>query len=373
MGNKALDMRNIPLASPDIRDEDILEVSEVLKTGMLVQGKKVVELESNIAKYTNSPYVSAVSNGTATLHLALVALGIGEGDEVIIPALSYIATANVIELVGATPIFVEVELETFNIDSSKIEDKITSKSKAIMPVHEFGLVANMTKIMEIAQKHNLFVIEDAACALGATHHGKYAGTFGDFGSFSLHPRKAISSGEGGLLLSNSEPLNKKIKILRNHGIDFSSGEMDFVEAGFNYRLTDFQAALVNSQLKRLEKTLSYKQELAEVYFNEIKTNNLTLPTIPEGSVHSWQTFHLLLPDDYNRSKWIQELRSKGIGTNYGAQCIPAQTYYHNKYKIDSAKNFPNALRAFNSGLAVPLYEKLKKEDISYIAQELNKI
>lgn len=366
-------IKNLPLASPDIRSEDIAAVTEVLKSGMLVQGKNVSSLEQNIASFTHSTHVSAVSNGTATLHLSLVALGIGPGDEVILPALSYIATANVIEIVGATPIFVDINLDTFNIEESKIEQCITSKTKAIIPVHEFGLAANMTAIMQIANEHDIYVIEDAACALGATHHGKYAGTFGDFGSFSLHPRKAISSGEGGLVLTNNETLHKKIQILRNHGIDYSTGEMDFVAAGFNYRLTDFQAALVNSQLQRLADTLKYKQELAEVYFNEIKSSTIKLPSVPEGSVHTWQTFHILLPTTLNRADLITKLKSRGIGTNYGAQCIPAQTYYYNKYQIDSSVNFPNALRAFNSGLAVPLYEKLKKEDISYIAHELNKI
>ncbi|MEO9794866.1 MAG: DegT/DnrJ/EryC1/StrS family aminotransferase [Crocinitomicaceae bacterium] len=366
-------IKSIPLASPDIRPEDIKAVTEVLKSGMLVQGKNVQSLESNIANFTKTEYVSAVSNGTASLHLSLIALGIGEGDEVIIPALSYIATANVIEIVGATPVFVDVELDTFNIDTSKIEDKISSNTKAIMPVHEFGLTADMTSIMAIAVKHKLYVIEDAACALGATHKGQFSGTFGDFGSFSLHPRKAISSGEGGLLISKNKELQQKINILRNHGIDFSTGQMDFVEAGYNYRLTDFQAALVNSQLSRLTKTLNYKNELAEVYFDEINSDTIVLPTVPEESTHTWQTFHILLPEDFNRQELIQKLRDKGVGTNYGAQCIPAQTYYYNKYKIDSSVYHPNALRAFNSGLAIPLYEKLQKEDILYIAQELNKI
>lgn len=366
-------MKFIPLASPDIRKEDIAAVSEVLETGMLVQGKNVEALENEIASFIQGGHVSATSNGTSTLHLALVALGIGPGDEVIIPALSYIATANVIELVGATAVFVDVEIDTFNIDVSQIENKITSRTKAIMPVHEFGLCADMDGIMSIAQKHDLFVIEDAACALGATFNEKFAGTFGNFGSFSLHPRKAISSGEGGLLHSSNEDLDKKIRILRNHGIDFQDGKMNFVEAGFNYRMTDFQAALVKSQLQRLDDTLRIKRELAEIYFDSIKNDKIKLPTVPAGCTHSWQTFHIVLADELDRDQIIQDLRAAGIGTNYGAQCIPAQDYYLTKYGLDSAREFPNALRAFEKGLAIPLYEKLSSKDILYISEQLNKL
>lgn len=366
-------MKFIPLASPDIRPEDIQEVVAVLESGMLVQGKRVSDLEKNTSEFIGNTNVVAVSNGTATMHLALVALGIGAGDEVIVPAFSYVATANVVELVGATPIFVDIDLATFNIDTSKIEAAITSKTKAIIPVHEFGLACDIERIMAIARKHKLFVIEDAACALGASQHGKKVGTFGDFGSFSLHPRKAISSGEGGLLACATAELAQKIQILRNHGIEMREGKMAFVAAGFNYRLTDFQGALVDSQLKRLAVTLTYKNQLAQQYFVEINHPKITLPKVPEGMIHTWQTFHVLVEPSINRDGLIQHLRGKGIGTNYGAQCIPEQEYYQNKYHLDCKTNFPNALFAYEHGLALPLYEKLTTEDISYIAHELNKL
>lgn len=372
-GKLTTDMQFIPLASPDIRPEDIQEVVTVLESGMLVQGKNVAALENNIATFLNSPNVAAVSNGTATMHLALVALGIGKGDEVIVPAFSYVATANVVELVGATPVFVDIELSTFNIDITLIEAAITAKTKAIIPVHEFGLACNMEAVMKLAKTHNLFVIEDAACALGASQNGKSVGTFGDFGSFSLHPRKAISSGEGGLISCYDEALLKKVQILRNHGIDMVDGKMEFVAAGFNYRMTDFQAALVNSQLNRLKNTLTYKNELALLYAEQIQNTKLVLPSVPNGMVHTWQTYHLLVDPSLNRDSVIALLREKGIGTNYGAQCIPAQQFYQEKYGLDCAAQFPNALHAYLHGLAVPLYEKLTTEDISYIATELNKL
>lgn len=366
-------MKFIPLASPDIRPEDIQEVVAVLESGMLVQGKRVADLEKNTGEFIGKKNVVAVSNGTATMHLALVALGIGVGDEVIVPAFSYVATANVVELVGATPIFVDIDLATFNINTSKIEAAITAKTKAIIPVHEFGLACDIERVMAIAKKHKLYVIEDAACALGASQHGKKVGTFGDFGSFSLHPRKAISSGEGGLLACATTELAEKIQILRNHGIEMREGKMIFVAAGFNYRMTDFQGALVDSQLKRLAATLTYKNQLAEQYFSEINHPTITLPTVPEGMIHTWQTFHVLVDTSINRDGLIQHLKEKGIGTNYGAQCIPVQEYYQNKYHLDSQTNFPNALFAYEHGLALPLYEKLTTEDISYIANELNKL
>jgi dTDP-4-amino-4,6-dideoxygalactose transaminase len=366
-------MQFIPLASPNILDADIQEVVDVLKTGMLVQGKKVLELETNVANFVDAKHVAAVANGTATMHLALVALGIGPGDEVIVPAFSYIATANVVELVGATPIFVDINIRTFNIDVSQIESKITAKTKAIIPVHEFGLACEIVEIMRLADKHKLFVIEDAACALGAKYKGINVGTFGHFGSFSLHPRKAISSGEGGLLVCQSENYLNKIQILRNHGIELKNGKMDFVAAGFNYRMTDFQAALVNSQLQRLNETLIYKNNLANTYFEHLDGAKMTLPEIPEHCTHTWQTFHVLLDQKIDRDGIIDQLKNKGIGTNYGAQCIPAQTFYQEKYGFDCSIQFPKAYYAYTSGIAIPLYEKLSKEDISYIAKEFNKL
>lgn len=366
-------MQFIPLASPDIQEHDIQEVVDVLKTGMLVQGKKVAELEENVATFLDSTHVTAVSNGTSTMHIALTALGIGAGDEVIVPAFSYVATANVVELVGATPVFVDIEIDSFNIDVTQIESAISSKTKAIIPVHEFGLACDMDSIMKIAAKHNLFVIEDAACALGASQHGKSVGTFGHFGSFSLHPRKAISSGEGGLITTQNSDWAKKTQVLRNHGIDVIDGRMEFIEAGFNYRMTDFQAALVNSQLGRLKETLVYKNELAKIYHQKITNPKVKLPTVPASCVHTWQTYHVLIDSSINRDELIQVLRNKGIGTNYGAQCIPDQIFYKNKYKSNAAKDFPNAYRAYKEGLAIPLYEKLDSKDISYIAEELNKL
>jgi perosamine synthetase len=363
----------IPLAKPNIIDKDINLVVDVLKSGMLVQGKYVGELENSFTQLTKANYASALSNGTVTLHLALIALGIKAGDEVIVPALSYIATANVVELIGATPIFVDIDLKTFNIDITKIESAITSKTKAIIPVHEFGLACNIEPIITLAKKYNLVVIEDAACALGALYNNKHVGTFGDCGSFSLHPRKAISCGEGGVLVSNNIEFDKKIKIIRNHGTEIINGNMDFTEFGFNYRMTDFQAALVYSQMDRLQDSITYKNTLAEVYYNEIKNNNVVLPHIPNYTKHTWQTFHVVINSNKKRDELIQELKLKNIGVNYGAQCIPHMTVYQKKYNLDCEKLFPNAYIAYKQGLALPIYDLLTVEQIKYISLTLNNL
>ena len=362
----------IPLMVPDIQQQDIDAVVEVLRSGMLIQGAKVEELEKSIAKYVGSKHAIAVSNGTATLHLALIALGIGRGDEVIVPAFSYMATANVVELVGAKPVFVDIDINTFNIDTDLIERAITPNTKAILPVHEFGLSCDITRVCEIAKKYNLPVIEDAACALGATENGKYTGTFGTIGSFSFHPRKAVTSGEGGMLVTNDDVLAAKIRILRNHGIDMQTGKMEFVEAGFNYRMTDFQAAFVNSQLQRIPGILDYKRKLATGYFEELANNkNIKCPTVPSDKMHTWQSFHILLDKSINRDDLIKKLKEKGIGTNYGAQCIPYQKYFSEKYKLNCEELFPNALNAYKQGLVLPLYERLDKQDIERVIRILD--
>jgi dTDP-4-amino-4,6-dideoxygalactose transaminase len=359
---------NIPLLIPDITANDIEAVTKVLNSGQLVQGKNVELFENRISTYTAANSSIAVSNGTATMHCALVALGIKEGDEVIVPALSYVATANVVELVGATPIFVDIDINTFNIDVNQIEKAITSKTKAIIPVHEFGLACDIEKVMQIAKKHNLKVVEDAACALGATFNGKHVGLFGDAGSFSFHPRKAITSGEGGMVTTNNAELAEDIRVLRNHG--YSSEKNDFIKAGFNYRMTEFQAAFVNNQLDRLNNQIEQRRSLAKVY-DENLTSAIITPSEPESCFHTYQTYHVLFDKKIDRDAIQKKLAEKGIGSNYGAQCIPEMAFYKTKYNLDAIKLFPNAHYAFKSGLALPLYGSLNEEKIKYITTTIN--
>lgn len=366
-------VKNIPLMSPDITEQDIAAVTDVLRSGMLVQGKKVAEMEESIASHLNAEHAIALSNGTSTLHLALIALGVGSGDEVIVPAFSYIATANAVELVGAKPVFADIDIKTFNIDVAQIEKLITAKTKAIMPVNEFGLAADLSAITVIASKHGIPVIEDSACALGAKEGARFAGTFGRLGSFSFHPRKAITSGEGGVLVTNDKALADKIRILRNHGIEMQNGAMEFVAAGFNYRMTDFQAAMVSSQLKRLDTIIEKRQKLAAVYERELNNPKFIKPVVPQGKLHTWQTYHVVVDSSLDRNELIAKLKAQGIGTNYGAQCMPYQQFFKDKYKLDCNKLFPASMLAYTNGLALPLYEKLNEDDIQYVSKIINNL
>jgi dTDP-4-amino-4,6-dideoxygalactose transaminase len=284
-----------------------------------------------------------------------------------------VATANVVELAGATPVFVDVDLDTFDLDASRVEAAITPRTRVLLPVHEFGLMADMAPLLPIAARHGLAVVEDAACALGARRDGTVAGALGAFGSFSLHPRKAITSGEGGILTTNDPALARSVRALRNHGIDPDVPGMDFVVAGFNYRLTDFQAALAASQLPRLEAAITRRAEIAAAYRQLLRNPRIRLPVVPAGVHHTFQTFHVLLDPAVDRAALIARLKEAGVGSNYGAQCIPAQTHYRRRYGHESAREFPNAWRAYTTGLAIPMYEKMSDADVERVAETLNRL
>ncbi len=365
-------INNIGLANPNITKEDIDAVVQVISSGMLVQGENVESLETNIEKLTGVKYSAACANGTAALHLALLALNICPEDEVIVPAFSFVATANVVEIAGAKPVFVDIDPSTFNIDVPEIHSQLSSKTKAIIPVHEFGLSCDIKALIVIAKENNLSVIEDAACALGARQDNKHVGTWGNIGSFSFHPRKAITSGEGGMVISNDKSIIREIKKLRNHGIEIINDKIEFTRAGLNYRLTDFQAALLLGQLERLETTLIKRQMLANFYFSEIKNRSIILPHVPDDRNHTWQTFHIMTESNKFRDMVLLKLKEKGVIANYGAQCIPVQKYYQNKYGYEKA-DFPNAYNAYMCGMAIPIYEKLDEVDCLRICKIINSI
>lgn len=285
----------IRLIRPEIGTEEIRKVSEVLKSGFLVQGKNVEKFEKKVANYLSVKYAMAVSSGTAALHLALIALGIKEGDEVVLPDFTFPATGNVVVLVGAKPVLIDIDLKTFNIDPTRIEGNITSRTKAIIPVHEFGQSADMDPILDIAKRNNLYVIEDAACALGAEYKDKKCGTMGDIGCFSFHPRKAITTGEGGMVVTNNPDVAAKVKALRNHGMTNKDGIYYFEYTGFNYRMTDFQAALGWVQMKKLDEIIKKRRELAALYDSFLKGNDiLIIPNVANGIKHIYQSYVVLL-------------------------------------------------------------------------------
>lgn len=356
---------------PGIEPSDMERVMEVLRSGQLVQGTEVSCLEEHARSWAGTAHAVAVTNGTATLHLTLLALGIGPGDEVVVPAFSYIATANAVELTGARAVFAEIDPVTFNVLPASVEAAITERTRAIIPVHEFGLACEIDAIVALAGRHGIPVVEDAACALGATYGGRRIGGWGRAGSFSLHPRKSVTSGEGGVVTTDDDGLAEALRILRNHGAGTADGVPDFVAAGFNCRMTDMQAALVNGQMERLPQILAYKERLARVYLAELDATLMQLPVVPEGRNHTWQTFQVVLPDEVPRQQVIERLRRRGIGSNLGAQCIPATHYYSQKYGIAVAETFPNARRAYRQGLAIPMHLHMTEEDAATIARETN--
>ncbi len=362
---------SIPLSRPNLLESDIETACEVLRSGQLIQGQYVRLLEEHVSALLGVHETKAVASGTAALHLALLALEVGPGDEVIVPAFSFVATANVVELVGATPVFVDIELDGYNIEPQRVEEAITPRTRAIMPVHQFGLVCEIEQIGAVAERHQLALVEDAACAIGAQSEGQPAGSFGTIACFSLHPRKIITSGEGGLVVSNDHTLTHRVDLLRNHGIEMVDGKKDFACAGYNYRLTDFQAALAYAQASRLESNLAYRAQLAATYRETIVHSLVTVPSVPRGRVHAWQTYHVLLDDAVDRSQLVSHLRSRGVQAGPGAQCIPAVGFYQEKYAMDVDERFPNALNASRQGLALPLSETMTIDEAAYVAAQLN--
>ncbi len=358
----------ISLSKTEIDNSEISAVEKVLRSGWLVQGNNVKAFEQKISEFLGVKYAVAVSSGTAALHLALLSIGITEGDEVIIPDFTFPATANAVILCGAKPVFVDINIDTYNIDISKIEDKITSKTKAIIPVHQFGMAADMVEIKKIAGKYSVIVVEDAACALGAKTEEGYCGTLGEIGCFSFHPRKIITTGEGGIVVTNNQELAEKIKILRNHGIKRDNEKTDFVYPGFNYRMTDFQAAIGINQLKKINFFINKRIENAELYFQLLaESNKLTLPLRSLDFSHIYQTFHVLLENKIDRNIVIDKMHEFGIETNYGANALSLLTVFK---KYSNAENFKNSQRAFSQGLALPFYPSMRKEEIEFVSEKL---
>ncbi|EKQ57011.1 MULTISPECIES: DegT/DnrJ/EryC1/StrS family aminotransferase [unclassified Clostridium] len=363
----------IKLAVPDVGQEELEEIKKVFDSKYLVQGNKVEEFENQIKNYLNIKHAIAVSSGTAALHLALLAVGLEIGDEVIVPDFTFPATANVVEIIGASIKFVDITLDSYCIDTEKIKSMITNKTKAVIPVHEFGQTADMDMIMDLAKKYNLKVIEDAACALGAEYKFKKAGTIGDIGCFSLHPRKAITTGEGGIVVTNNDELADKIKILRNHGIKYIDGKAKFVTAGLNYRMTNIQGAIATVQMKKLEEINNKKIKLAMEY-NQIlkKIKGITLPKEKSYGKHAWQTYHILLNEEINRDELIKSLKDNGIETNIGAYALHGEPYYKKKYRYENY-GFNNSINAYKHGMVLPLHKNISIEEISYVALVLEKI
>ncbi len=365
----------IPLAKPYFDLEELDEIKKVLNSGWVSQGPKVKELEDKSANYLGVKYAIAVNNCTAALHLALLSIDIKKGDEVLVADFTFPATGHSVLYCGARPVFVDVKLNTYNIDTESIEEKITDKTKAIIPVHTFGQPAEMDEIIKIAKSYNLKVVEDAACAFGAKYMDKYAGTMGDVGCFSFHARKGITTGEGGMAVTDNRTLAEKIRHLSVFGMtsawDREKSDKfiipEFTEAGYNYKMSDITAAVGVAQLRKLDKIIERKRELAK-YWDE-KLENLELiksPYVSENVKHIYQSYVSIVDKRINRNKLIEILMKKSIQTQIGTYASHIQPVY------DFKGECPNSLEIFNSSLALPIYYMLEEKDIDMMATSLKK-
>lgn len=366
------------LSVPDISQDDIDRAVEVIRSGFLVSGRNVQALEEALARYIGVKHAILVSSGTAALHIGLLAMGIGPGDAVLVPDFTFPASANTVEVVGATALLCDVEADTYNISLSALEETIAAcrdahRIKAVMPVHEFGAPADLDAIYALARSRGWRVIEDAACALGTAYKGGMLGSMGDIACFSLHPRKALTTGEGGVITTNDDAFARKARLLLNHGMDRTPEGIAFVEAGLNYRLTDFQAALGLGQLESFPQWMRIRRDLVRTYFELLgDCPGIRLPRAVPG--HSWQTFMVVLDERVSRKSMIEALRARDIEANLGAYALHAQPYYANKYARQwSGQDFSCAQRLHTHGLAIPFHHGLSKDDMAYVAQSLRQV
>lgn len=384
----------VPISRVSLTEQEIVSVLGPLRSGWLVQGPKAQEFENSWSEFTNASHSIAVTSCTSALHLSLLALGIGPGDEVIVPAFTWISTANVVERVGATVVFVDIDLGTFNLDVGQVEEKVTPRTRAIMPVHLFGLAADMTPLIAIAEKHNLRIVEDAACGFGTTYFGQHVGTFGDTGSFSFHPRKAITTGEGGMVTTGDESLAAQVRRLRDHGAAITDLQRhlgqkpyllpDFSDAGLNQRMTDIQAALGQAQMVRAAEIVSERRSLAHNYdlaFADLEW--LQTPPIIEGYGHSYQSYAcLFIPEEAHhaaltrdtraiqqinkkRNSWMEKLHRAGVSTRPATHAIHMLDYYRSKYSL-TPDCFPSAYVANECSISLPLFQGMEKFEQEHV-------
>jgi dTDP-4-amino-4,6-dideoxygalactose transaminase len=364
----------LKLARPAISEDAIARVADVLRSGALVQGDHVRAFEADLGALLGAAHAVVVSSGTGALHLAMIALGIGPGDEVIVPGFTFPATANVVERVGARAVLVDVGLDDLGMDVDAAARAITPRTRAIMPVHEFGQPARIDALVRLADERGLAVVEDAACALGAAFGGRKVGTFGRLGCFSFHPRKAITTGEGGLVVTDDAALASQLRALRNHGIEpDAAGAPSFRHAGLNYRMTDFQAALGLAQLPELVADLAARRALAARYTAALASlPGVRPPSLLPGREHTFQTYHVLLDEGVDRDAVIRALRDRGVETNLGAQSLACLPYYADRHGA-RPEDCPNATAAYRRGLALPIGRHVGEADVGRVVAALAEV
>lgn len=351
----------VPIAKPIIGEEEIENVVEVLKSGMIAQGPKVMEFEEKFANWIGAKYGIATNSGTSALHVALLACGIGEGDEVITTPFTFIASGNAIVYTGATPVFADIDLDTYTIDPDKIEDLITDKTKAILPVQLYGQAADMDKIREIAEKHDLKIIEDAAQAHGAEYNGEKVGTLGDMACFSFYPTKNMTTSEGGMITTDDEELAKKAQMFRAHG---ASERYHHDEIGYNFRMTDIAAAIGLAQLNVIDEFNNKRISNANYLNEQLKdVEGIVTPKSPDNYKHVYHQYTVRV-EKGNRDDWVEFLTNKGIGTGIH---YPIPLYNQPIYKkLGIEGDCPLAEKAADNVISLPVHPSLTKEDLDLV-------
>lgn len=388
---------NIPITKTIFGDEEKKAIVKPLETGWVVQGPNVAKFQNMFADFTGSKYAHAASNCTTALHLGLEAMDITKGDKVIVPSFTYVASANAVEYTGAEVVFCDIDLKTFNIDETKLEEMIKNDNsiKAIMPVNLFGLCANMPYIMELAKKYNLKVIEDSACGFDGWIGDKHSGTFGDCGCFSFHPRKSICTGEGGMLITDDEDIANKVSQLKDHGASKSDlqrhkekgGSLlpDFTMRGYNYRMTDMQGALGVCQMDRKEYIMNGRREVASKYDEVLKDiSQLVSPYIPENYKHGYQSYVCIFTDgedisnltkeqidriNIKRNIFMEKLEEMTIATRQGTHAVHTLGYYKNKNNFKD-EDFLMSYAADRLSIALPLYAGMTNEEFDYVISNI---
>jgi perosamine synthetase len=379
-----MEKRNIPISLPHTGEEEWLATKEPIMSGWLTAGPKVREFEEIFAKRHGVKHAMAVTSATTALHLALVALGIREGDEVIVPAFTWVSTANVVLYCGAKVVFVDVDRTTFNIEVKDLKNKITAKTKAIILVHLFGLCADIDAIKQMAG--SIPLVEDGACAAGAGYKGNPAGSLGTIGCFSFHPRKSVTTGEGGMITTNDDKLAEVISSLRNHGASISEEQRhqgakpyilpDFNMLGYNYRMTDLQAAVGIVQLKKLDVFIDERYQWAKYYDEQLKDVAwLRTPSFSSEYKHGWQSYVVYIDESkspISRNDIMEQLQKMGVSTRPGTHAPHILKYYAEKYNI-KPDDFPGARDCNNFSMSIPLFNKMTKADYEYVVHCLKAI
>jgi dTDP-4-amino-4,6-dideoxygalactose transaminase len=374
----------LPFHVASIEDDDIQAVVDVLRSGWLTTGPRVRKFEAAFAEYVGATNAVALSSCTAALHLALAAIGLRERDEVILPTMTFSSTGEVVAYFGARPVLVDCEPDSFQISPEAVEQAITPKTRAIVPVHYAGCPADLDRILDIASRHNLRVIEDAAHALPASHRGKRVGSFGDITCFSFYATKTLTTGEGGMATTENPEYAERMRILSLHGISKDafkrytaegSWRYEILDVGYKYNMTDMQAALGLVQLAKCEVMLKKRELLSAHYQAELSSiEGILLPSVPPHVSHAWHLYVLQIDDQafsIGRDRFIEELKLRGIGTS--VHFIPLHTHpLYQRWGYQSGQ-FPNAERHYECAISLPLYPSMTTQDVERVAEALTEI